>query len=46
VASVLVDRNILIDIIVIAARWFEWSARAFGEAAEKNRLVITPIIYS
>ncbi len=42
----LVDSNVLLDVITSDPKWFEWSARALEETAEKFELVINPIIYA
>jgi predicted nucleic acid-binding protein len=44
--SVLVDANVLLDVMTQDARWFEWSANALAEIADRHRLVINPIIYA
>lgn len=45
-SGVLVDSNVLLDIATEDSTWFEWSARALAEAADRFRLVINPIIYA
>jgi predicted nucleic acid-binding protein len=44
--AVLVDANILLDVMTQDARWLAWSAAAIERAADRNRLVINPIIYA
>lgn len=44
--DVLVDSNVILDLLVEASAWREWSANALGYAAERARLVINPIIYA
>ena len=42
----LVDSNILLDILTENPNRFEWSASRLAECAEKDTLVINPIIYA
>lgn len=44
--GVLVDTNVLLDILSEDPAWFEWSAGALSEAADRNRLVINQIIFA
>jgi predicted nucleic acid-binding protein len=44
--AVLVDANILLDVMTQDARWLAWSAATIERAADRNRLVINPIIYA
>jgi hypothetical protein len=44
--AVLVDANVLLDLMTQDARWFDWSANALAQAADRHRLVINPIIYA
>jgi predicted nucleic acid-binding protein len=46
VASVLVDSNVLLDILIPDPRWEDWSSAALAEAAESSILVIDPIIFA
>jgi len=43
---VLVDSNVIIDIRSEDPVWFEWSARALAEAADRYELAINPVIYA
>lgn len=45
-AAILIDANVLLDVMTEDARWFAWSAEAIERAADRNRLVINPIIYA
>lgn len=45
-ATVLVDSNVLLDILIPDAEWEAWSAGALAEAAESSLLAINPIIYA
>jgi hypothetical protein len=42
----LVDSNVLIDVRTEDPVWFEWSARALADTADRYRLAINPIIYA
>jgi predicted nucleic acid-binding protein len=44
-ATVLVDSNVLLDILIPDPEWEPWSTGALAEAAESSLLVINPIIY-
>lgn len=44
-ATVLVDSNVLLDILIPDPEWEPWSAGALAEAAESSLLAINPIIY-
>ena len=44
-ATVLVDSNVLLDILIPDPEWERWSAGALAEAAESSLLAINPIIY-
>ena len=44
--TVLVDSNVILDIFTEDPKWFDWSARKLSEWAEKDHLVINPIIYA
>jgi predicted nucleic acid-binding protein len=46
VAGVLVDSNVLLDVVTEDPAWFAWSAEALGRAAEREILIINPIIYA
>jgi predicted nucleic acid-binding protein len=43
---VLVDSNVILDVLTEDARWLAWSAAALAQAAERDVLVINPIIYA
>jgi predicted nucleic acid-binding protein len=43
---VLVDSNVSLDVLTEDARWLAWSADALAHAAERDVLVINPIIYA
>ena len=43
---VLVDSNVILDIFTEDPEWFEWSSRKLSECAEKDTLLINPIIYA
>jgi len=42
----LVDTNVLIDLANADPQWFDWSARALGEAMRIAPVAINPIIYA
>jgi predicted nucleic acid-binding protein len=44
--NVLVDSNIILDLIQEDPDWFEWSAQKLEHHAERDILVINPIIYA
>jgi predicted nucleic acid-binding protein len=44
-ATVLVDANVLLDILIPDPVWEEWSSEALADAAEWALLTINPIIY-
>jgi predicted nucleic acid-binding protein len=44
--TVLVDSNVLLDVALRDAEWFEWSSRELGRAGESDVLAINPIIYA
>ncbi len=43
---VLVDSNVLLDILTEDLNWLDWSASRLAECAEKDVLIINPIIYA
>jgi predicted nucleic acid-binding protein len=45
-ATVLVDANVLLDILIPDPTWEEWSSSALTEAAESCLLAINPVIYA
>lgn len=44
--TVLVDSNVLLDVFTEDPAWFEWSANALTDAAERSVLVVNPVIYA
>lgn len=42
----LVDSSVILDVFTEDPKWFEWSSRKLAEYAEKNTLIINPIIYA
>ena len=44
--DVLVDSNVLLDVVLEDARWFEWSSAALAAAATTASLVINPVVFS
>jgi predicted nucleic acid-binding protein len=44
--GVLVDSNVILDIVTEDGRWFDWSASALEESANRGFLAINPIIYA
>ena len=44
--AVLVDSNVILDLLIPASSWREWSSSALAHAAERTRLVINPIVYA
>lgn len=45
-SPVLVDSNVIIDVASANPRWFAWSASALAEYAERDVLVINPIVFA
>ena len=45
-ATVLVDSNVLLDILIPDPTWDEWSSATLAEVAESSLLAINPIIYT
>ncbi len=43
---VLVDSNVILNIFTENPKWFPWSAKTLAHWAEKEQLVINPIIYA
>jgi predicted nucleic acid-binding protein len=43
---VLVDSNVLLDVLGEDPVWFEWSAQALADAADRSRLAINPVVYA
>lgn len=44
--TTLVDANVLLDLAEEDPVWASWSERALGDAAERGRLAINPLIYA
>jgi predicted nucleic acid-binding protein len=44
--EILVDSNIILDILTVDRRWFDWSNDMLVSLSKANLLVINPIIYS
>ena len=44
--AVLVDSNVLLDVLTEDPYWWEWSARAVADSADRGVLAINPIIYA
>lgn len=44
--GVIVDSNVLIDIFTEDPQWFDWSASALEDQAERAVLIINPIVYA
>lgn len=44
--ATLVDSNVLLDVMTLDKRWYEWSSAALAAAADTGRLIINPIIYA
>ena len=42
----LVDSNVILDILTEDPDWFEWSAQALEDQAERSVLVINPLVYA
>lgn len=45
-SGVLVDSSVLLDVATEDPRWFGWSSAALERAAERNVLVINPIVWA
>jgi hypothetical protein len=46
VHTTLVDTNVLIDFPDQDSDWFDWSAAALSDAADRGVVTINPIIYA
>jgi predicted nucleic acid-binding protein len=46
VTGILVDSNVLLDVLTQDPAWFAWSSEALSLAAEREILLINPIIYA
>jgi len=44
--ATLVDSNVLLDVMTLDRKWFEWSSNALANAADSGRLIINPVIYA
>jgi predicted nucleic acid-binding protein len=44
--DILVDSNVILDILTEDKKWFRWSSETLAYYAERNELVINPIIYA
>lgn len=44
--GIIVDSNVLIDVFTEDPQWFEWSAAALEDAAERALLIVNPIIFA
>lgn len=44
--GVLVDSNVLLDVLTEDATWLDWSAAALARVAERDILIINPLIYA
>jgi len=44
--GVLVDANVILDVILDDPQWYTWSVAELEGSAERDRLLINPIIYS
>lgn len=45
-SAVLVDSNILLDLFSRDPVWYQWSATIMRDLADRQRLIINPIIYA
>ena len=46
VQATLVDANVLLDVLTEDPAWVGWSSAALAAAADRGRLVISPIVYA
>jgi predicted nucleic acid-binding protein len=44
--DILVDSNVLLDVLTDDPTWSKWSSEMLEQAAQRNILVINPIIYA
>ena len=44
--ATLVDSNVILDVVTEDEDWVDWSAAMLGRAADRERLVINPLIYA
>jgi predicted nucleic acid-binding protein len=45
-SATLVDSNVFLDVISEDPRWFAWSSAELERAAERDPLVINPVVYA
>jgi predicted nucleic acid-binding protein len=45
-SATLVDTNVLLDVLTEDPKWFDWSAEALAQAADRGVLVINHVIYA
>lgn len=43
---ILVDSNILLDILTLDSRWYDWSSSKLAILAESHELIINDVIYT
>jgi predicted nucleic acid-binding protein len=43
---ILIDSNVLLDILTVDDKWYEWSASQLSLIAESHELIINDIIYT
>jgi hypothetical protein len=44
--EILVDSNVILDVLTNDTAWFAWSSKKLAFEADRNTLVINPIIYA
>jgi hypothetical protein len=44
--DILVDSNVILDVLTEDPQWFDWSSQMLTEYANRENLVINPIIYA
>lgn len=44
--DILVDSNVILDILTEDKKWFQWASKTLAYYADRNVLVINPIIYA
>ena len=44
--AILVDSNVILDLVTEDPTWFWWSSRTLGDWAEREALIINPIVYA
>lgn len=45
-SGVLVDSNVILDVLTEDPTWFDWSSAALAAAAEREVLVVNPLVYA